>query len=124
MVRLKELREEFGLTTRDFLEYGIGKNGIYYVENGIHDVNTEKVDLFCTIFQVSSDYFCNRSDEGIYVKYFNDTYSLSRDNFLKYKELGFIKYDNKQRLLILPDEYDIDFIHGNIKLIKVKPKKN
>ena len=124
MNRLRELRQEFGYTIRDFEKYNLGRNVITYIENGKTDLNLEKLSIFCKIFQVSADYFCGQLDEGIYVKYFNDTHSLTRENFFKYKELGFIKYENKQRLLIVPDEYDIDFIHGNIKLIKVKPKKN
>ena len=124
MNRLRELRQEFGYTIRDFEKYNLGRNVITYIENGKTDLNLEKLSIFCKIFQVSADYFCGQLDERIYVKYFNDTYSLSSDNFLKYKDLGFIKYKNKQRLLILPDEYEIDFIHGSIKLIEVKPKKN
>lgn len=125
MNRLKELRNEFDFSIRDFEELlGLGRNVIYYIEKGTSDIDTEKVALFCKLFQVSSDYFNVLNNEGIYVKYLNNTYSLTRDNFLKYKELGFIKYENKKRLLVLPDGYDIDFVHGNIKLIEVKPKKN
>lgn len=48
----------------------------------------------------------------------NNTYSLIIDNFLKYKELGFIKYEDKQRLLLLADGYDINVALGTIKLYK------
>ncbi len=124
MNRLRELRNEFGYTIRDFDKYNLGRNVITYIENGKTDLNLEKLATFCEIFQVSADYFTCLSNEGIYVNYQNNTYSLKRDDFLKYKDLGFIKYQDSIRIIEFPDNYDLDFIEPLIKLIQLKSKKN
>ncbi len=122
MNRLKELRNEFGFTIRDFEEYHLGRNVITYIENGKTDVNFEKLSIFCKIFQVSADYFSGLCDEGIYVNYQDTIYSLNRDNFLKYKQLGFINYESNKRILVLPNNYEISFLLPTIKLIEIIKK--
>lgn len=122
MNRLKELRNEFGFTIRDFEEYHLGRNVITYIENGKTDVNLEKLSIFCNIFQVSADYFSGLCDEGIYVNYQDTIYSLNRDNFLKYKQLGFINYESNKRILVLPNNYEISFLLPTIKLIEIIKK--
>ena len=84
--------------------------------------NVEEIYQLCEFFQVSFDYFWGKSNEGIFINYNDELYTLSEDNFFKYKELGFIKYEKKTRLLVLPSDYDINTIHSNIKVIEVIKK--
>ncbi|HQD92779.1 MAG TPA: helix-turn-helix transcriptional regulator [Bacilli bacterium] len=126
MNKLKQLRDEFNYTLRDLeTELDIPRSNLNLIELGkLFTKNVEKIYKLCDFFQVTFDYFWGKSNEGIYINYNNNSYILSESNFIKYKELGFIKYENNIRLLVLSDEYDIDFVHGNIKIIEVKPKKN
>ena len=50
MNRLKELRNEFNFSIRDFEELLVlGRNVIYYIEKGTSYIDTEKVALFCKL---------------------------------------------------------------------------
>lgn len=126
MNKLKQLRNEFNYTLRDLeTKLDIPRSNLNLIELGkLFTKNVEKIYQLCDFFQVTFDYFWGKSNEGIYINYKGDLYILNESNFIKYRELGFIKYENNIRILALSDDFDIDFIHGNIKLIEVKSKKN
>lgn len=124
MNKLKELRNEFDYTLRDLeIELDIPRSNLNLIELGrLFTKNVEKIYDICDFFQVSFDYFWGKSNEGIYVHYQNEKYVLNEKNFFEYKKQGFIKYEKKTRLLVLPDDYNINFILSNIKIIEVVKK--
>ena len=125
MNKLKELRTEFNYTLRDLeIEIDIPRSNLNLIELGkLFTKNVEKIYHLCEFFQVSFDYFWGKSDEGIYVTYNNQTYSLNEENFFKYKEAGYINYIEKKRVLTLTLDLDIHLIPSNLSLIEVIAKK-
>lgn len=125
MNKLKQLRSEFNCTLRD-LEIGIDipRSNLNLIELGkIFTKNVEKIYDICDFFQVSFDYFWGKSNEGIYISYNDVTYALNEENFLKYKEAGYITYIEKKRVLTLTSNLDIKFINSTINLIEITTKK-
>lgn len=121
MNRIKELRAERNLSLREFSDIiKIPRSTISLYELGTRDIKFESLKKLCDFFEVTSDYLLGFSEEGIYVHYQEKMYSLNRSNFLKYKELGFLKLDNNIRILLLPTNYDINFIYPTIKPIEIK----
>lgn len=125
MNKLKQLRSEFDYTLRDLeIEIDIPRSNLNLIELGkLFTKNVEKIYEICKFFQVSFDYFWGKSDEGIYVIYNDATYALNEENFLKYKEAGYITYKEKKRVLILPQNLDIKFVHSTISLIEITDEK-
>lgn len=125
MNKLKQLRSEFDYTLRDLeIEIDIPRSNLNLIELGkLFTKNVEKIYEICEFFQVSFDYFWGKSDEGIYVIYGDKTYALNEANFLKYKEAGYITYKEKKRVLSLPQNVDIQFVHCTINLIEITDKK-
>lgn len=125
MNKLKQLRSEFDYTLRDLeIAIDIPRSNLSLIELGkLFTKNVEKIYEICEFFQVSFDYFWGKSDEGIYVIYNNATYALNEENFLKYKEAGYITYQEKKRVLTLTSDLDIKFVHSTINLIEITDKK-
>lgn len=126
MNKLKQLRAEFDYTLRDLeLAIDIPRSNLNLIELGkLFTKNVEKIYDICEFFQVSFDYFWGKSDEGIYVSYNDKVYAFNEENFLKYKELGYITYNNKKRVLALPNDLDIHLVNSKINLIEIIPKKD
>lgn len=123
MNRIKELRAERNLSLRDFSDIiKIPRSTISLYELGTRDIKFESLKKLCDFFEVTSDYLLGFSEEGIYVHYQEKMYSLNRSYFLRYKKLGFLKLDNNIRILLLPNNYDINFIYPTIKPIEIKKK--
>ncbi|MDD4000034.1 MAG: helix-turn-helix transcriptional regulator [Bacilli bacterium] len=121
MNRIKELRAERNLSLRDFSDIiKIPRSTISLYELGTRDIKFESLKRLCDFFEVTSDYLLGFSEEGIYVHFQEKTYSLNRANFLKYKELDFLKLVNNIRTLLLPNNYSINFIYPTIKPIEIK----
>ena len=119
-MRLKELRLEFNLSVRDFEKHGIGKNIINSIENGDRKLTEERLVFFCSLFQVSSDYFLGLSDHGIYVKVVDNVYSISRSQFELYSSIGMISYIDNVRVLNVSSLDEIEFVNSFVPSIKLK----
>ncbi len=123
MVRLRELRDEFDLKIRSFEEFGFSRGIINNIELQVSNPDNEKIEIFCNIFDVSSDYFLGLSDEGIYAYYNDIKYSLDRNDFFDYKKLDYIKYDGRKRLLVVPDRKEVITKLSSIPAIKIIDKE-
>ena len=126
MNKLKQLRSEFDYSLRDLeTAIDIPRSNLSLIELGkLFTKNVEKIYEICEFFQVSFDYFWGKSDEGIYVIYDDQTYSLNEENFLKYKEAGYITYKEKKRVLSLTSDLDIKLVNSKLSLIEITDKKD
>ena len=126
MNKLKQLRSEFDYSLRDLeTAIDIPRSNLNLIELGkLFTKNIEKIYEICEFFQVSFDYFWGKSDEGIYVIYDDQTYSLNEENFLKYKEAGYITYKEKKRVLSLTSDLDIKLVNSKLSLIEITDKKD
>ena len=62
--RLKALRNEKGLTTRELAEiYGVSHASISRAETGDRNLNEDDIAFFTKFFDVSADYLLGLSDE-------------------------------------------------------------
>lgn len=62
--RLKALRLEKGLTTRELAEkYGVSHASISRAETGERNLNEQDIEFFTTFFGVTSDYLLGLSNE-------------------------------------------------------------
>lgn len=121
MNRLKELCEEFNMSTYDFKDkLGYSKDIISNISRGASSVDADKLIKLSDFFQVSYEYFLMQSNEGIYVDVLGKRYSLSKDKFLLYKSAGKIIYNNGIRTLAIKDINEIEIVEGNAQLIKLK----
>jgi len=121
MNRIKELRAERNLSLRDFSEIiQIPRSTISLYELGTRDIKFESLRKLCDFFEVTSDYLLGFLEEGIHVHFKENIYSLNRSNFLKYKDLNFLKFENNNRTLCIPDDYNIQYIYPTIKPIELK----
>lgn len=82
MNRIKELREERGLTVRKLSELiGIQYQSINRYENEVRDISTDLLKVFASFFEVSIDYLLMYSGYYIYLKYNNVTLKVNHDNY-------------------------------------------
>jgi transcriptional regulator with XRE-family HTH domain len=64
MIRLRNLREERGLTQHQLGQlFGLTKTAISYYENGQRDMSNEMLHALADYFDVSVDYLLGRSDQ-------------------------------------------------------------
>lgn len=119
MNRLKELCEEFGMTTYDFKELGYSKNVISNIQCGRSSADEEKLIALSNLFQVTTDYFLGLTNEGIYIEALGNKYSISKEKFLLYKSMGKIKYDNKKRTLDIHSLDEIKFVNSKVPSIEL-----
>ena len=64
--RLKALRLERGLTTRELAEkYGVSHASISRAETGDRNLNEQDIDFFTRFFNVTSDYLLGLSDNRV-----------------------------------------------------------
>lgn len=62
--RLKDLRKEKGLTTRELAEiYGVSHASISRAETGDRNLNEQDIEFFTKFFDVSADYLLGISNE-------------------------------------------------------------
>lgn len=63
MLRLKELRKEKGLTTVQAAAiFKVSKSTYNYWENGVYEIDFEKLKEIANFFEVSIDYLLNNSE--------------------------------------------------------------
>lgn len=121
MNRLKELANEFNMSSYDFQsEMNISRNIIFNIYNNRTTFDIEKLNTFCEYFQVTADYFLCKSNEGIYVDVLGRRYVLSKEKFLLYREMGKITYIDKKRTLDVKSLDEIELIPNQISCIKLK----
>lgn len=100
MNKLKELREERGLTVRKLEELiGIKFATLNHYETELRDLNTKVINTLANFYEVTTDYLLGLDDSFLYVSY-EKTKSLYivRESLYKYffqKDLIYFK-DNKR----------------------------
>lgn len=87
------------MSVRSFDELGLTRSIIYSTENDLSVIDNKKIELLCNFFDVTADYFLGLSDNGIYVYHNDKRYILNHDDFIKYKNMNYIKYDGMKRIL-------------------------
>lgn len=116
MNKIKFLREELNLTTREISAiFSLSSSVISKYENEIRDLNTAVIKRLADYFHVTIDYLLCHHHLGLYVYYENSDLQLviTEKDYLKYKSEGLIYYiDNKRYInvnkkLDLPSSYDL-----------------
>ena len=102
MNRLKELREERGLTVRSLESLiGINHSTITTYENETRDLNTNALKKFAAFFEVTIDYLLCYSGYYVFVNYHNIMLKINEEDYrLLYKD-GFIYFYNGKRYVSL-----------------------
>ena len=95
MNRIKELREERGLTVRKLSKLiDIQYQSINRYENELRDISTDLLKVFASFFEVSIDYLLMYSGYYIYLKYNNVTLKVNHDNYNLLVKQGLIYFDD------------------------------
>ena len=95
MNRIKELREERGLTVRKLSKLiGIQYQSINRYENELIDISTDLLKVFASFFEVSIDYLLMYNGYYIYLKYNNVTLKVNHDNYNLLVKQGLIYFDD------------------------------
>ena len=125
MNRLKELREERGLTVRSLESLiGINHSTITTYENETRDLNTNALKKFASFFEVTIDYLLCYSVYYVFVNYHNIMLKVNEEDYKKLYKDGFIYFNNGKRyvslnkLIGLDNENDISGLI--VDLYKVK----
>lgn len=125
MNRLKELREERGLTVRSLESLiGINHSTITTYENETRDLNTNALKKFATFFEVTIDYLLCYSGYYVFVNYHNIMLKVNEEDYrLLYKD-GFIYFNEGKRYVSLNKliglDNDNDLSELIVDLYKVK----
>ena len=118
--RLKELAEEFNMSSYDFQdELGLSRNVISNIYISRSTIDNIKLVALCEYFQVSLEYFLCLSNDGIYVDVLGQKCSLSKEKFLLYKSMNKITYINKKRTLDIHSLDEIKFVNSKVPSIEL-----
>ena len=102
MNRLKELREERGLTVRSLENLiGINHSTITTYENETRDLNTNALKKFAAFFEVTIDYLLCYSGYYIFVNYHNIMLKVNEEDYKKLYKDGFIYFNEGKRCVSL-----------------------
>ena len=102
MNRLKELREERGLTVRSLENLiGINHSTITTYENETRDLNTNALKKFATFFEVTIDYLLCYSGYYIFVNYHDLMFKVNEGDYKKLYKDGFIYFNDGKRCVSL-----------------------
>ena len=105
MNRLKELREERGLSVRKLSELiGIKFESISRYENEKRDISTDLLKLFSNYFEVSIDYLLGHSAYYIYLRYNRINLKVNEDNYKSLFRNGLIYFDDSNHRCIKLNE--------------------
>lgn len=98
MNRLKELREERGLTVRSLESLiGINHSTITTYENETRDLNTNALKKFASFFEVTIDYLLYYSGYFIFANYHDLMFKVNEDDYKKLYKDGFIYFNDGKR---------------------------
>lgn len=103
MNKLRELRDERGLSTRGLeLKTGINHVSIYHYENDKRDFSTDVIKKLCKFFEVTSDYLLCINNYCLYAFYKegNFSFKIREDYYLELKENNYIYFDNNDKRCI------------------------
>ena len=118
--RLKELADEFNISSYNFLdELGYSRNIISNIYTNRSTIDDVKLVNFCEYFQVSIEYFLGLSNEGIYVDVLGNKCVISKEKFSLYKSINKIKYINKKRTLDIPSLDEIKFVNSKVPCVEL-----
>lgn len=102
MNRLKELREERGLTVRSLENLiGINHSTITTYENETRDLNTNALKKFASFFEVTIDYLLCYSGYYIFVNYHDLMFKVNEGDYKKLYKDGFIYFNDGKRCVSL-----------------------
>ena len=113
MNRLKELREEFGLTVRKLEEFvGINYMTLNNYENESRTINPTALKQLSNFFDVTNDYTLGIDDSFMYVNYEKTKKRyIIRESLYKYLKKGnFIYYKDNKRYIDLNKFFNIENI--------------
>ena len=120
MNRLRELAQEFNMSTYDFEEaLGYSRNTISYIYREKAKMDEDKIIAFCNYFQVSMEYFLCQTNNGIYVDVLGTTCSLTKEKFLLYKSMNKIEYFNKKRTLVINSLDEVKFVNSKVPNVEL-----
>lgn len=109
MNRLKELREERGLTVRSLESLlGINHSTITTYENETRDLNTNALKKFASFFEVTIDYLLCYSGYYIFVNYHDLMFKVNEDDYKKLYKDGFIYFNDGKRCVNLNKVIGLD----------------
>lgn len=103
MNRLKELREERGISIRQMqIKTQINYNSISRYENGTRDPGTSTLKELADFFQVTIDYLLNYSGCYVYAKYEKNpfTFKIRDDYYKELRDSGFIYFNDDDKRCI------------------------
>ena len=102
MNRLKELREERGLTVRSLESLlGINHSTITTYENETRDLNTNALKKFASFFEVTIDYLLCYSGYYVFVNYYDLMFKVNEDDYKKLYNDGVIYFNEGKRFVNL-----------------------
>lgn len=105
MNRLKELREERGLSVRKLSQIiDIKFESISRYENEKRDISTELLKLFSNYFEVSIDYLLGHSAYFVYLKYNRINLKVNEDNYKALLRNGLIYFDDSNHRCVKLNE--------------------
>lgn len=105
MNRLKELREERGLSVRKLSELiGIKFESISRYENEKRDISTDLLKMFSNYFEVSIDYLLGHSAYYIYLRYNRINLKVNEDNYKSLFRNGLIYFDDSNHRCVKLNE--------------------
>ena len=86
MNRLKQLRKQVGLSSRELAKYtGIAYSTITYLENEKRPFRQAHIDTLTSFFNVTSDYLLGRNDYGfiVHAEFGDDTFIFTESEYQK-----------------------------------------
>ena len=121
--RLKELADEFNMSSYNFLdELGYSRNIISNIYTNRSTIDDVKLVNFCEYFQVSIEYFLGLSNEGIYVDVLGNKCVISKEKFSLYKSINKIKYINYKRTFDIHSLDEIKFVYSKVPCVELIKK--
>ena len=113
MNRLRQLREERGLSARKIAEIlNTNYQNICRYENEQRDISTELLKVFASFFEVSIDYLLGYSCYYIYLKYNDISLKVNEEDYYSLLRGDFIYFDdNNHRCVNLNKLFGFD--HNN-----------
>lgn len=116
MNRLKELREERGLSVRKLSELiGIKFESISRYENEKRDISTDLLKMFSNYFEVSIDYLLGHSAYYIYLRYNRINLKVNEDNYKSLFRNGLIYFDDSNhRCVKLNELIGLDYCDNDL----------
>lgn len=116
MLRIKELREEVGMTQKELADtIGVDRTSIAKWESGASGAKSEMLEKLASFFSVSTDYLLGRTDRKTPAP---ETQDGSEDREIR-EYLQMIKDDSKLRMMFdLAKDASLEEIKATVAFLK------